>query len=364
MNKLRYGIIGCGNISPKHLKGYSALKDDVEIVAACDIVRERAERRAREYGIPDIYEDYRELLARGDIDFVSVCVPNLLHCQIAVDALNAGKHVHCEKPMAMNSDETKRMIEASEKSGRQLMIGLNNRFTPISQFVKRYVDEGRLGEIYFAKCGWKRRNGLSYAGWFSDKSMSGGGPLIDLGVHYIDLAMHFLGFPEVDKVLAKTYAKFGPTEKRAAYTFANCVPDLTTPFTVEDLATGFITMKNDAALQFEVAWASNVEREQVFYDLYGTEGGIHFHDFLDGSMRSGESHSELKIFHEIDGQMVTCEPVINPVVYKEGEFSHFVRAVRENTPPTISVKEQAAQTIRLIEAIYQSAETGKAVTMD
>ena len=351
--KLRYGIIGLNGICGKHLDGYGAMPDDVEIVACCDIVEERLQKVADKYNIPRRYTDYHELLAQPDIDFVSICLPNNLHASATIEALRAGKHVHCEKPMAMNDEECAEMIAARNETGLQLMIGLNNRFTPQAQFIKRLVEQGYFGDIYFAKCGWLRRNGLAHAGWFLDKEFSGGGPLIDLGVHMIDLTMYLMGFPELDTVLAKCYTKFGDNEKRMAYTQPRVKADMNWKCNVEDLATGFLTLKNDASLQFEISWASNIEKEKIYYDLYGTEAGVHV-EICDGV-------TDMKLFSTLDQQMVTSTVEINSQLVGENEFAHFLRSMRENTPPTISVVEQAAETIRIIRGIYKSAETGKPV---
>ncbi len=361
MEKLRYAIIGCGNISPKHLNGYSALSDQVEIVAYCDLIPEKMEKAAARYGKGDFYTDYHELLDRPDIDFVSICLPNDLHAKVAIEALEKGKHVHSEKPMAMNSKETAAMIAARDKSGKELMIGLNNRFTPFSYYVKRLVDSGMLGEIYFSRTGWIRRAGLAVSEWFLDKERSGGGPLIDLGVHYIDLVMYFMGYPELESVLAKTFAKFGPTDKRPMYTFFGSPTNMDWKCTVEDLAVGHVNLKNGSAMQFEMSWASNIEKELCYYELYGTEAGLRFEKHMTGYDQQKGDGSVLKIFQNVNGQMVTSELDMNTVLEGEGEFQHFVNCIREGKHPTVSVVEQAAQTIRLIEGIYESAGSGKQV---
>lgn len=353
--KLRYGIIGLGGISPKHLDGYKGLSDDVEIVAGCDIDEEKLQAQCDKYNIPRRYTDYHELLDQPDIDFVSVCLPNNLHSVVAIEALKKGKHVHCEKPMAMNEEQTAAMIAARDETGLQLMVGVNNRFTPKSQYIKQLADAGVFGEIYFTKCGWQRRNGLAHSGWFLDKEISGGGPLIDLGVHFIDLAMYFMGYPEPDAVLAKTYTKFGNNKKRVPYTWPWAkLSDIKGECTVEDLATGFFTLKNGASVQFELSWASNIDNERRFYDIYGTEGGAHYEDGPDGE--------SLKIFSMLGNQMITSEvKELNMNMLGDTEFEHFVRCVRENVRPTISVPEQTAETIRIIRGIYKSAETGRQV---
>jgi len=347
MKKLRYGIIGCGGISGKHLTGYSALADDVEIVACCDIIEERMDNVAKKYNIPKKYRDYKDLLVDPEIDFVSVCLPNCLHNPVTCEALKVGKHVHCEKPMALNTAQAQEMLDTSRKTCKKLMIGLNNRFTPQSQFVKQYIAEGNLGEIYYARCGWVRRAGMAIAGWFTDKEQSGGGPLIDLGVHYIDLVMYFMNYPKVRDVSARTYCKFGANlDLRQTYTGAYTRLDL--PYNVEDFAVGFINLENDACISFEISWASNIEREKLFYEILGTNGGI--------KMETQPGGPFFKIFSRIGDQLVDIEPKLRMDAY-QGEFAHFVESIRTGKDPTISVPEQGVEMMTLIDGIYRSADS-------
>ncbi|MHB1485228.1 MAG: Gfo/Idh/MocA family protein [Saccharofermentanales bacterium] len=349
MKKLKYGIIGTGGISEKHLPGYSLLKDEVELYAACDIDYEKMRKQAEKYSIPNMTTDYHELLSMDEIDFVSICLPNYLHAQVTIEALKKGKHVHCEKPMAMNYQEAKQMLDAKIDSDRKLMIGLNNRFTHQSMYAKNYIDEGNLGEIYYAKCGWLRRGGLAASGWFTDKALSGGGPLIDLGVHFIDLVMYFLGYPQIDSVLAKTYRKFTDSDIRKIYTIPGLKYDAEAVNNVEDLATGFINLKNDISVSFEVSWASNTVKEKYFYEIYGTKSGISY----------DSSTNETSIITVVNGHPAEIRPLINPALYEETEFKHFVNCIKNNQEPTISIPEQCVEMMKLIDGIYRSAQSGK-----
>ncbi|MCL2162936.1 MAG: Gfo/Idh/MocA family oxidoreductase, partial [Oscillospiraceae bacterium] len=208
MKKLRHAVIGAGRISKKHFAGYAEL-DNVETIAVCDNDKNLLNKVAETWGIAETTTDYKTILARGDIDFVSICLPNCFHAPVSIDALLAGKHVHCEKPMATDAESAAEMAAVAEKSGKVLMIALNNRFTIYAQYIKNLVNSGWLGDIYFAKCGWLRRNGLPYHGWFSEVKFAGGGALIDLGVHLIDMVMFMMDYPKVDTVSARTYTKFG-----------------------------------------------------------------------------------------------------------------------------------------------------------
>ena len=355
MRKLRYGIIGLGGIGfDKHLPEYAKLKDEVEIIAAADISESNLQKAIKQYNIPYGFTDYRELLAMKDIDFVSVCLPNFMHAPVTIEALQAGKHVHCEKPMARNGKEAQNMLDAKITSGKKLMIGLNNRFTPYSRYIKQYIDEGSLGEIYFAKCGWLRRNVIPASGWFLDKNLAGGGALIDLGVHYIDLVMYFMNFPKLRSIMGKTYSKFINSDKRILYSSPGVKPEANTKFDVDDMAVGFIELQNDAGVQFEISWASNTEREMSFYELYGTRGGVKFVKY------PGEP-GILRIYTVINGEHVDIEPKITPVIFDQSEFKDFIGCIMEDREPKYAPVEQCVEMMKIIDAIYASSETRKQI---
>lgn len=341
--KLKYGLIGTGGIGmAKHLPGYAQLKEDIEIYAACDIDEAKLKVAEKDYNIPHLFTDYHDLLKLKELDLVSVCLPNYLHAPVTIEALKMGKHVHCEKPMAMNEKQAQEMLDISKKTGKKLMIALNNRFTPCSKYVKKYIQDGNLGEIYFAKCGWLRRKGIPSVEWFQNKEKSGGGPLIDLGVHYIDLVMYFLDYPGVSSVVASTYTKFGGTEAGLLY---GSKPGW--KYNVEDLVAGFIRTKNDVSVSFEISWASNVEKSKTFYELYGTKGNIRFTD------------DEIGIFTTLNGQFADIYPKIRPELYgNETEFKHFVNCIMMDTDPSISIPEQGVKMMKIVDAIYLSAEKG------
>ena len=349
MEKLRCAIIGAGGICEKHIKGYLTLQDDVEIHAICDTDEIRLNKIADKYSISRRYTDYKEILSNKDIDFVCVCLPNCLHAPITIEALHSGKHVHCEKPMALNAKQAQAMVDAKNKTGKKLMIGLNNRFTPNAMYIKQYINDGNLGEIYFAKAGWVRRSGLPHAGWFCEKEKSGGGVLIDLGVHFIDLVLYFMDYPGFASVTAKTYSKLGKPETYRIYANPLAREDAGIRYDVEEMATGFIDLKNDAAIMFELSWASNIENEKNYYEIYGTNGGVKY-VWEDGK------EPELKIFSRIGGQLIDIIPRIKPELFQESEFKHFIDCIRLNQEPTICAPEQGVEMMKLIDAIYLSAE--------
>jgi len=209
MSKLKMGVVGVGGIWNFCHANTLLEHPDVEIVAVCDIVKPKAQTFAKAHGIKHVFADYRDLLKLKGLDFVDICTPNLYHSEIAVAAMKAGKHVFCEKPDAVNPVVAQKMADAAKKSGKTLMVMRNNRFAPGSRYLKKFIDAGKMGEIYTGRCGWQRRRGSpGKGGWFTTKALSGGGPLIDLGVHMIDLAIWLMGDPVPLAVSGCTYCKF------------------------------------------------------------------------------------------------------------------------------------------------------------
>ncbi|MCX7772060.1 MAG: Gfo/Idh/MocA family oxidoreductase, partial [Clostridia bacterium] len=337
---LKYGCVGAGGIADwKHLAGYSKIKD-IEITSICDSNLQAAQRLADKYRIPRVYNDYKEMLQKEELDLISVCTPNFLHAPVTLMALEKGINVHCEKPIALNAQEAAAMVEAKNKSGKKLMVALNNRFTNESVFVKHYIDSGALGPIYHAKCGWRRRKGIpGKGGWFTQKAFSGGGPLIDLGVHFMDLVMYFMGYPEVETVSGSTYDRFMHPDGEK-------VPGCD----VEDMATGIVRLKNGCTIDFEFNWASHVEKEYNYYEILGEKGGISYRD------------GELKIYTDIAGTSINMVPEIDKYNKKLDEFEHFLDCIRNNKEP-LAAPEEAAKLMAVIDAIYKSSATKREVVL-
>ena len=350
--KLRYGIIGTGNIAMgKHLPGYAARPDDVEIVAACDINPERLASAAAKFNIPVVTNNYKELLARQDIDFVSICLPNYLHAPVAIEALRAGKHVHSEKPMAINAAKAQEMIDARNETGKQLMIGLNNRFRPDSQYMKQYIDAGNLGEIYLVKCGCTRRLGLPANEWFQIKEFSGGGVLIDLGVHFIDIVMYCMNYPKPISISAHQYNKFGGGPLAELYAFENGgKPEWR--YDVEDLIIGNIELEGDIHVSYELSWASNIPEGETYWEFYGTKGNFRF------------NNGDVTISTVINNQFADIKPIIRPHMYTETEFGHFINSIRTGKAPTIANPEQGVKSMQIIDTIYRAANEKKQIMFE
>ncbi len=352
--KLRVGVVGTGGIFQwGHLPVWRE-HPEIELVALCDVVLDKAMKHAAALDIDKVYANYHDLIAQECVDVVDVCTPNLFHSEIAVAALEAGKHVFCEKPDAVSVAEAQKMAAAAKSSGRVLMTMRNNRFTPAARFLRKYIDAGHFGEIYTGRCGWLRRRGIpGKGGWFTTKSLSGGGPLIDLGVHMIDVAMWLMGNPKPVTVSGATYCKFANTETADSIHSSFGEQKVGGTFDVEDLATGFIRFENGATLQVECSWASNIEQESPFFELRGTKAG--------SSYRGGE----LKVFTEMEGTLCDLIPRLGTKQEMSGHgrhLHHFVdvlrgRAERINTP------EQGIEMIRILAAMYESAARGAEVRL-
>ncbi|MCA0758104.1 Gfo/Idh/MocA family oxidoreductase [Paenibacillus sp. N4] len=355
-NIYKLAIIGCGGIANgKHLPSLKKL-DNVEIVAFCDIVEERAVEAAALYGTEDavVYTDYKELLEDSTIDIVHVCTPNDSHAEIAIDALEAGKHVMCEKPMAKTASDAKRMVEAARRTGKKLTIGYNNRFRADSQHLKKVCEAGELGDIYFAKAHAIRRRAVPTWGVFLDEEKQGGGPLIDIGTHALDLTLWMLDNYKPKVVLGTSYHKLSQREN-AANAWGPWDP---AKFTVEDSAFGMIVMENGATIMLESSWALNtLEVDEAKCTLSGTEGGA---DMKEGLRINGEQHSRLFTKH--------VDLKAGGVAFYDGkserdsdlEMRLWIKAIDEDTEPVVT-PEQAYVVSQILEAIYESARTGEAV---
>ena len=351
---LKIGLVGCGGMGRYHLDCHYRHEPRVELAAFCDILPERANGYADEYAPGAArFADYRELLKDPSIDAVDICTPNYLHSEIAIAAFKAGKHVFCEKPDAIDAKKAAAMRDAAAKAGKVLMVMRNNRFTDAAKYLKRFVADGRAGDIYAGRCGWQRRRGIpGKGGWFTTKAQSGGGPLIDLGVHMIDLAVWLMGSPRPVAVSGQTFRKFaeGSDVSDSEHSkFGDAVKGGT--FDVEDLAMGFIRFENGAVLQIEFSWASNVEKERRFVELLGTKAGF----AIDGS--------QMKIFTEENGELLDVVP---PGVQKDDgharNLRNFVDVVLDGAEPCYK-PQQGVDMIAILEGFYKSAKLGREVRL-
>lgn len=271
--RLRVGIVGLGWAGRQHLDAWS-VRDDAELVGLAGQETELLAELAEQYGIPGAgrFGDWRALIAAGGIDALSIATPTALHAPIAGAALDAGIHVLCEKPMAENAAAAASMVAAAERNDRVLDISFNHRRRADVQALRGVVEKGLLGRVYYAKTGWLRRDGIPGLGsWFTRRELAGGGPLMDLGVHMLDLTLFLLGEPAVRTANAAAYAEFGPLGRGSGSHPVSTARD--GGFDVEDLATAFLRLDDGATLTLEASWAQWIPHDQVYVELYGTDGG-------------------------------------------------------------------------------------------
>ena len=365
MEKLKIGIIGCGGIANnKHLPSLQSQSDKCEMVAFCDLIEERAVTACEKYGAEGAkcYTDYRELLADPAIDVVHVLTPNVAHCPITVDAFAAGKHVLCEKPMAHNTEDAQKMIDAWKKSGKKFTIGYQNRFREEVQNLHAACEKGELGEIYYGKAHAVRRRAVPTWGVFPNKALQGGGPLIDIGTHALDITLWCMNNYEPVSVSGSVYYKLGSMpEAVEGNLFGPWDPET---FEVEDSAMGFIKMKDGSTISLEASWALNIlDSREASTTLCGTLAGAEVH--------SGMSYKDNELIYNRgrNGQLMqeTISPVGQVAYFGGGgsaegvaEAKQWLEAIINDTEPVVK-PEQAFTVTRILEAIYQSAETGKEV---
>lgn len=357
MDKVRIGIIGCGGIANgKHMPSLKKVAN-CEMVAFCDLIEEKAQKAAKEYGTPDakVYTDYHQLLEDKTIDVVHVLTPNRAHSFITVDALEAGKNVMCEKPMAINSEEAKKMLDAAKRTGKKLTIGYQNRQRPDSLYLKQEAEEGTFGDIYFAKATAIRRRAVPTWGVFLNEHEQGGGPLIDIGTHALDLTLWIMNNYKPKYCVGTTYHALN---KNGIETQGNAWgpwdPD---KFTTEDCAFGFVVMENGATIILESSWALNIlDPREAVTTVCGTKAGG---DMVDGIRINGVRN----------GRQYVMRPDFSSggAAFFEGngnedaagrEARLWIDAVINDKPPFV-LPEQAYCVTRILEGIYKSAKTGK-----
>jgi len=343
--KIRVGIVGAGGIATgQHIPGYLKC-DSVEVLAVCDIAEDRARKAAEQFKIPHVFTDYKKLLEIEEIDAISVCTPNYMHKDPTVAALKLGKHVLCEKPLAMNAREGEAMVAAARENKRQLQVGFNLRFGGEAVALKKMIDAGALGDVYYARCQALRRRGVPSWGVFGQKHLQGGGPLIDIGVHILDLTLHMVGFPKPVSVSGKACTKFGNKPN----VFGSWGQWDWKTFTVEDFASGYVRFENGLTLLLESSFCANIENDVFDFHILGDRGGARY--------------SPPAIFTEQNMTLLNIAPTgIRPVASHAAEVAAFVEAIRNDTPVPVP-GEQGLVVTRIIDAIYKSSETDKEVRL-
>lgn len=352
MEKIKVGMIGAGNIANTHLDAYKKVPE-VEVVCACDIDAERLKLTCDKYGIKG-YNSVTEMLANEKLDAADVCVWNCNHAKCTIEALDAGLHVMCEKPMAYNTKEAEEMKAAAERNGKLLVIGFVTRFADETRIVKDFIDKDYLGDIYYAKAQYVRRHG-NPGGWFADSSRSGGGPVIDLGVHVIDRARYLMGSPKPVSVYAATFSELGENRKKLQTTVGwsprNAKPDDICD--VEDFGTALIRFDNGAVIQLETAYAIN-DKPKSGLMLCGNKGGI----------QTGAG--ELILYSDTNGFMTDTKIDINNYKYSKelfaAEMQHFADCILGRCECN-ATPDDGIIVMKILDAIYESARTGHEVIL-
>ena len=344
--KLRVAIIGTGMISGAHMRPYSQM-DDVEMVALADISSDALETRSTEFGVSNCFTDYNEMLRKVKPDAVSVCTPNGVHAASTIAALRAGAHVIVEKPMAMNAREAKAMIDASKKHRRKLIIGFQQRYEPKAQFIKSAVEAGQLGNVLFSRVQALRRRGIPNWGVFGQKELQGGGPMIDIGVHVLEVTHFVMGSPRPVSASGSTYTYLGNKPSNLVCEWPGW--DHKT-YTVEDLAVGQIRFENGAVLHIESSFAAHIKENVWNFQLMGEKGGA--------------TWDPPAIFHDENDYMVDTNAAWLP----KSDFGsnigdkirNFVEHVLYNRP-TLAPAEHGLMVQKMLDGIYASAEKGREV---
>lgn len=352
MKKLKVGVIGTGSLANYHINGYKS-NQNVEITALCDNNGDRAKKKAEELNITEYYDDYNEMVKSKNIDAVSVITWNNTHAPITIAALNAGKHVLCEKPPALNAAQAAEMHEAAKRAGKLLMFGFVRRFAQNTQLVKELINKGELGEIYYGKTGYLRRCG-NPGGWFANKEISGGGSLIDLGVHIIDLSMYLMGNPKPVSVFGNTDKSIGDRSNIKGVSWYKSADYHSSISEVEDFANAIIKFENGASLYFETSWAMNIKAGALYLELFGNKGGV-------------KLEPELEIFGEKNDYLVDFKPVLDNSTFDFGgtftaEINHFVDCIINGTP-CLCPSEDGVTIMKILDAVYESSKTGDIVKL-
>ena len=342
---IRVGFIGAGGIAGTHITWLKPLKG-VEVVALADPRDGACEQQIKTHGLDGAkaFKDYKALLKMSDIDAVSVCTPNWMHKQPTIAALNAGKHVIVEKPMAMKARDAQAMCDAASAAGKVLTIGFQHRFSPGAQFVRRAVANGELGDVLYARAHALRRRGIPSWGVFGQKKLQGGGPLIDIGVHIIEMTHYVMGKPKPVAASSSCYTYLGNKKPNATAAWGDW--DYKT-YDVEDLAAGFVRFDNGATLSIEASFAAHIENDAFTTTLMGTKAGA--------AIDSGA-----RLFTDYCGKMVN----VQPTVFEKNEafalkMRYWIEAIRggENQAPG----EDGLAVQKILDALYLSAERGREV---
>lgn len=357
---IKIGIIGAGGMARYHVAGFRSA--GAEVIEIGDASLRAAKAGAKKLEIPQIARKVSELIANPDLDAVSIIVPNKFHAPLAIAALEAGKHVFCEKPPALNAKQVQKMIDAQKKSGKTLMFNFNNRARPESYAIIDQIKKGAVGTINSAQAKWIRRTGIpGFGGWFTTKSLSGGGPLIDL-LHMIDLAHYFMGNPKPKVVLGQVFNNFiNDPQFKGPWGIPDKVGGTTD---VESAAHGFVTFETGQVLNFQASWAEMVKGEEVSVNFQGTKAGGKVERLFGKDGIDETAIDVCEMYTQVDGQpynrVIEVEPCED--MGRSRSAKNFVAAITGREAP-LNTPDQALSLMQIIDACYKSAQTGKAVAV-
>ena len=347
MRKIKVGVVGIGAIAHIfHLPNYRR-HPQVELAAVTDADAGRAVKAAEEWGAK-AYASADEMFRLAELDAVSICTFNASHAELAIRALEAGLDVLVEKPMSATVEEAERLKLAAEKSGNIVMVGMSSRHRHDVRALRGIAEAGELGEIYYAKARIIRRRGVPL-GWFTSRALSGGGPMMDIGVHALDAAWWLMGMPKPDKAMGKLFRKIAPyqTEASGFYEAMSADNKIDPVYDVEDMGTAYFTFANGAALTLEASWAANgVQDDAMKLELFGTKGGA--------------SLDPLFLFKEADRIPAECRLDVPENDYYRDEIDHFVQCVLHRRQPVCDVR-QGLEVVKMLDAVRRSSESGDAV---
>ncbi|MBT3602543.1 MAG: Gfo/Idh/MocA family oxidoreductase [Candidatus Latescibacteria bacterium] len=341
--KLRVAFIGAGGIAGTHMRYYNEM-DDVEMVAMSDISKPGMARWADQYGIPEAYTDYDKMLKEIKPDAVSVCTPNGLHAPATIAALKAGAHVIVEKPLAMNAKEGQQMLAAAKRYKKKLVIGFQQRYDAKAQFLKNAVDKGQMGNVLFGRVQALRRRGIPNWGVFGRKDLQGGGPMIDIGVHALEVTHYVMGSPKPVAASGNIYTYMGNKPSNVQSQWPGWDHK---SYTVEDLAVGQIRFENGATIHIESSFVAHIPKNLMTFQLMGEKGG--------------GTWDPVQLFEDNNGYMVNTEPGWLPKTdIFQAKMRNFVDHTLYNKP-TIAPAEHGLMVQKMLDGIYESAEKGKEV---
>ena len=365
--ELGIGIIGAGSIAKGgHIPGYLSIPDRCRVVAIADIEIGRAKNLATQFGIPHVFERYEELLDVDEIGAVSVCTPPHAHAPATIAALKSGRHVMTEKPMAVDLAAARAMVSAAHASRRILAVDFQTRFIAQAQAMKRFVDAGDLGEVYLARARYVRRRGIPAYGAFHSKEYSGGGALMDIGVHILDACLWLMGFPTAVSASGSVFRKLVTQEDvyNPMGQWDRAASD------VEESAVGFVKFSNGAAMTLECAWALNVAAMDFGIDLVGNHGGGEV--LFEEAQHAAPGVHALRVFKDTGEMLVDWTPSSGATAaYPPRDrpsphtlsIQNFVTAILEGTPPLVT-GEHGLMTSTIIDALYRSAASGREVVLE